>query len=134
MKWIVAAVAVLGCSLCSVAQVAPSPSDPSGAASAQQKPQTTSPMTVEGCLSGSAGTYTLHDKAGSIYTLTGETSKLAAHVGQEVRVIGSANAGSQETSTAGSSGTTSSNGTSNAFQNLHVSSLTKVGGTCSAGQ
>jgi hypothetical protein len=134
MKFIgVAAVLVIGSSLGAFAQVSPSPSDQSGARSAQVNPRAAS-MTVEGCLSGSAGTYTLHDKAGSIYNLTGDTSKFAAHVGQEVRVTGSANAASSTTSTAGSSGTTASNGTSNAFQNLHVASLTKVGGSCSSAQ
>jgi maltose-binding protein MalE len=130
-KFLMLAVMAAGCTLSAVAQVSPSPSDQTGAPSAQENPRSGS-MTVEGCLGGFAGTYTLHDKAGGIYNLTGDTSKLAAHVGQEVRITGSANAASSATSTAGSAGTTASNGTSNAFQNLHVSSLTKVSGSCSS--
>ena len=46
---------------------------------------------LRGCLSGSAGSYTLTDSAsGKTYMLTGKTDKLNAHVGHEVEVKGSA--------------------------------------------
>ena len=47
-------------------------------------------MTVEGCLSGSSGNYTLSDKNGNTYQLTGDTAKLSEHVGHEVKVTGTA--------------------------------------------
>ena len=129
-KLILVAVALMFTGLYAVAQSSPSPSDASGGMSGQVNAHN-SAMTVDGCLSGSAGTFTLRDKAGSIYNLTGDTSKLAAHVGQEVRVTAQANAGSSTPNSAGSAGTTASNGTSNALQTMHVSSLTKVSGSCS---
>lgn len=43
-------------------------------------------MTVEGCLSGSSGNFTLTDKNGMSYQLTGDTAKLSEHVGHEVKV------------------------------------------------
>ena len=45
--------------------------------------------TVEGCLSESGGKYTLTDSRGKSFELTGDTSKLAEHVGHEVKITGS---------------------------------------------
>ena len=45
-------------------------------------------MTVEGCLSGSNGNFTLSDKNGTSYQLTGDTAKLSEHLGHEVKVTG----------------------------------------------
>jgi hypothetical protein len=58
-------------------------------------------MTVEGCLSGSGGNYTLTDAKGATYQLTGDASKLSEHVGHEVKVTGSAKTtpGASETET-----------------------------------
>src|SRR5689334_17788268 len=47
----------------------------------QASPSSGSLHAVEGCLSGSDGKYTLTDKQGTTYQLTGDTSKLAEHVG-----------------------------------------------------
>ncbi len=44
--------------------------------------------TVQGCLQGSGGNYTVTDKNGTTYQLQGDTSKLSAHVGHEVQVTG----------------------------------------------
>jgi len=44
--------------------------------------------TVEGCLQNSNGNFTLTADSGSVYQLTGDTSKLSEHVGHEVRIIG----------------------------------------------
>jgi hypothetical protein len=43
---------------------------------------------VEGCVGGSAGSYTLTDSSGKTYTLAGDTSTLADHVGHQVKVSG----------------------------------------------
>jgi hypothetical protein len=81
-----------------------------------------SETTVQGCLSGSNGTYMLTDKNGTAYQLTGETAKLSAHVGHEVRITG----------TMGSSTATGSMGTqgSNASQTLSVTSMKHISKTC----
>jgi hypothetical protein len=45
-------------------------------------------VTVEGCLDGAIGNYTLTDRAGASYQLTGNTEQLKAHVGETMRVTG----------------------------------------------
>jgi hypothetical protein len=78
-------------------------------------------QTVEGCLSGANGKYTLTDQQGTSYDLTGDTSKLADHVGHEVKITGTTGADSSGTATssAGASG-----------QTLQVSSVKHVSKTC----
>jgi hypothetical protein len=44
--------------------------------------------TIEGCLDGAIGSYTLTDRAGASYRLTGNTALLKIHVGETVRVTG----------------------------------------------
>jgi len=102
--------------------------------------------TIEGCLSGSAGNYTLRDKAtGTTYNLTGSDSEIASHVGQEVRVKGSESNSSEASSTGTTSSPSSSssmnNGSSSAMSNgagsssanhsFTVSSVSKVSSSCS---
>jgi hypothetical protein len=45
-------------------------------------------MTVEGCVDGAIGNYTLTDPAGASYRLTGNTDTLKAHVGATIQVLG----------------------------------------------
>src|SRR2546423_4705149 len=47
---------------------------------------------VEGCLQGSSGNFTLTDNSGTTYQLQGDTSKLNEHIGHEVRITGSTSA------------------------------------------
>jgi hypothetical protein len=83
-------------------------------------------MTVEGCLSGSAGNYTLTDKNGTTYQLTGDTAKLSEHVGHEVKITGM-----EET---GAAGTASSAGsTSASAHQLQVTSVKHISKTCKSG-
>jgi hypothetical protein len=56
-------------------------------------------QSIEGCISGAAGAFTLTDATGKTYQLGGDTSKLADHVGHSVQVTGS-----QEPSSATSAG------------------------------
>ncbi|HKV82848.1 MAG TPA: hypothetical protein VJP02_32165 [Candidatus Sulfotelmatobacter sp.] len=85
-------------------------------------------MTVEGCLSGSNGNFTLTDKSGTSYQLTGDTAKLTEHVGHEIKVTGtSASAG------AGASGSTEPSGTAGAGQALQVTSVKHISKTCKSG-
>jgi hypothetical protein len=58
---------------------------------------------VEGCIGGAAGAYTLTDSSGKVYQLAGDTSKLGDHVGHSVKVTGTvaSAAGGAATSAAG---------------------------------
>jgi membrane protein implicated in regulation of membrane protease activity len=78
-------------------------------------------VTVEGCLSGSSGNFTLTDKNGTAYQLTGDTAKLSEHVGHEVKITGtsaSADASGSQTSASG------------AGQALQVTSMKHISKTC----
>jgi Protein of unknown function (DUF5818) len=103
-----------------VAQNSPaSSSSQSSTSSASQSTSAGSQTTVEGCLSSSAGKYTLTDEQGKTYELTGDTSKLAEHVGHEVKITGSSGS-----SAAGGSAASSGS------QSLEVSSVKHVSKTC----
>jgi len=85
--------------------------------------------TVQGCLSGSSGNFTLTDKNGNTYQLTGDTAKLSEHVGHEVKVTGTtssatASAGGEATGAAGANGNS---------QTLEVSSMKHISKTCQSG-
>ena len=86
--------------------------------------------TVEGCLSGSDGKYTLTDKSGTAYTLTGDTSKLAEHVGHEVKITGNSGSGSASSASGTPDSSASASGSS---QSLEVSSVKHVSKTCQSG-
>jgi len=75
--------------------------------------------TVEGCLSGSDGKYTLTDMHGKTFELTGDTSKLAEHVGHEVKITGTESSGAGSASSAGGS-----------EMSLDVSSVKHISKTC----
>jgi hypothetical protein len=44
---------------------------------------------VQGCVQGSDGNYTLTDSSGTTYMLQGDAAKLNKHVGHEVQITGS---------------------------------------------
>jgi hypothetical protein len=94
------------------AQTAPQPSSDSG-----------SSTTVQGCLSGSEGNYTLTADSGTTYTLTGDTAKLKDHVGHEVSITGKASASSASSA---ASATSSTGG----GQSLEVTSMKHVATSC----
>jgi hypothetical protein len=81
-----------------------------------------SQTTVEGCLSGADGKYTLTDSQGKAYNLTGDTSKLAEHVGHTVKITGMPSSGSDASA---STGMSDSGGMA-----LQVSSVKHVSKTC----
>ena len=85
--------------------------------------------TVQGCLSGSNGSFTLTDKNGNSYQLTGDTAKLGEHVGHEVKITGSAESASSP-SAGGSTTGASANGASQSFQ---VSSVKHISKSCQSG-
>ena len=80
------------------------PTVPDNSQATQQQPdksQTSAPpmgadhsaQNIEGCISGSAGAFTLTDATGKTYQLAGDTSKLADHVGHSVQISGTEEAG-----------------------------------------
>jgi len=94
----------------------PSPSSQTRAASGQ--------TSVEGCLQGSSGNFTLTDSSGATYQLQGDTSKLSKHVGHEVQITGSPS---------GSSAASSGRATSQAGspqQILTVSKMKHISESC----
>ena len=97
--------------------------DQSGAASSRSGQSAGSQMTVEGCLSGSNGNFTITDKNGTSYQLTGDTAKLSEHVGHEVKITGTASSGAGESASAGAGSS----------QTLQVSSVKHVSKTCKSG-
>ena len=74
--------------------------------------------TVQGCLGGADGKYTLTDDKGNTVQLTGDTSKLADHVGHEVKITGSSAGGAMS---------------SGADQSMDVKSVKMVSKTCKGG-
>ncbi|HEV3511368.1 MAG TPA: hypothetical protein VGS05_06665 [Candidatus Sulfotelmatobacter sp.] len=93
-----------------------------------------SETTIQGCLNSSGGSYTLTDASGTTYQLQGDTSKLSAHVNNEVELKGTASGSSSAGSTAGSSASTgSATGSSAGSQMFNVTKVKKVSSTCSTG-
>lgn len=76
---------------------------------------------VEGCLSGADGKYTLTDKHGTTYELTGDTSKLAEHVGHTVEITGTSS---------GSATSTGNKMGAGAAETLDVTSVKHIAKTC----
>ncbi|MGB9120789.1 MAG: hypothetical protein WCE73_09230 [Candidatus Angelobacter sp.] len=67
---------------------------------------------IEGCLNGSAGNWTLTDQSGKTWQLAGDTSKLSDNVGHQVRITGTDNSGSASSSGSMGSSPSSSSGSS----------------------
>jgi hypothetical protein len=88
-------------------------------------------MTVEGCLSGSNGNFTLTDKNGMSYQLTGDTAKLTEHVGHEIKVTGTS--GSAGAGASGSTAPSGTAGSAGAGQTLEVTSVKHVSKSCKSG-
>lgn len=97
-----------------------------------------SSTSIEGCLSGSAGNWTLTDQSGKTWQLAGDTSKLSDHVGHQVRLMGTDNSSSASgssspsssnpSSSAGAAGAGSSSGTQSTFT---VNKVKMISSTCS---
>src|SRR5215469_13703325 len=74
-------------------QTSPSQTNPSTSSSQSSSSNaqsstgdTSGQTTVEGCLSGSNGNYTLTSSSGTTYQLAGDTSQLSDHVGHEMQI------------------------------------------------
>jgi hypothetical protein len=84
--------------------------------------------TVQGCLNGANGSFTLRDKDGNSYQLTGDTAKLSEHVGHEVKVTGTT-----ETTSSTPGGTASGTSANGASRTLQVDSVKHISKTCQNG-
>lgn len=104
-----------------------SQSNPTSASSGQTgSTSANGATTVQGCLSGSSGSYTLTAKDGTSYQLSGDTAKLSEHVGHEVKITGTPSSASATGGTA--TGTAGANA-----QTLEVSSVKHISKTCQNG-
>jgi hypothetical protein len=123
------------CAAWAFAQTSPSQSSSPGSsqdqsATSSQSPATSGDMvTVKGCVSGSAGNYTLTDDSGNAWQLSGDTSKLSEHVGHTVQIKGTTSGGSSGAS--GAAGSTSGTSSASGGQTLNVSSVKHISTTCS---
>ena len=104
-------------------------SDQANSSQSTNAPETT----IEGCLSGSSGSYTLTDASGKIYQLQGDASKLSDHVGHEVRIKGSETGASASASTpSGASASASTSTSGNPSSSASPSSASSPSGNASA--
>ena len=117
----------------------PSTTSPSTAPSQTSPTQSTAPDTsatstdkdsVEGCLSGSAGNFTLTDSAGKSWQLAGDTSKLTEHVGHMVRLSGSQSGGSSSPSSSGASGAAGAGSSASSGGTFTVSKVKMISSSC----
>jgi hypothetical protein len=102
--------------------------DASAPATQSSPISTDSSTAIEGCLSGSSGSYTLTDQSGKAWTLAGDTSKLTEHVGHQIRVMGS---GSDAGSSAASGSSPSSSGASASGSTFTVKKIKMISSSCS---
>ena len=103
----------------------------------------TNSSSIEGCLSGSAGSYTLTDTAGKTWQLAGDTSKLTEHVGHNVRLTGSEGSGGASGSSSGAAGSSASStgagagtgaGASGSQPTFTVQKVKMISSTCPTGK
>jgi len=106
----------------------PSQASQTSASSGQTGSANTGGTTVEGCLSGSSGNYTLTDKNGVSYQLTGDSAKLSEHVGHTVKIMGTSSSASPN-----GSGTDTGTAANGAAQTIEVSSVKHISKTCHNG-
>jgi hypothetical protein len=111
-------------------QSTPSTSSPESSAQTSSQTSAGGETTVEGCLSGSSGSYTLAAKDGTTYQLTGDTAKLSEHVGHEVKITGTSNSAASSPSSGAASSTA---GSTSSQKSLQVSSVKHVAKTCQSG-
>ena len=145
--------ALLLCAALSFAQDSNSTSSPGQTSNSDQN-NAMSGNTVQGCLSGTAGSYMLTDATGVTYQLQGDDSQFSANANKEVEVMGTLGATASAsnapdaapgssgangpangtTDNSGSAGGTASGANANAAKTLTVTSMHKVADSCPASQ
>ena len=110
-------------------------SDPSAQSSASptSSQDSGSAQKIEGCLSQTSSGFALADASGTNYNLTGDTSKLSSHVGEQVEVKGMPASGSASSSaapnaSASAAGAGASGGA--AGESFTVQSVKRIAKTC----
>jgi hypothetical protein len=88
-----------------------------GSSTSSQTASSASEMTIDGCLSVSAGNFTLTDNAGKSYQLQGDTSKLTDLVGKQVSMKGTQNATASATTPSGGTASASTDQSGTASSN-----------------
>jgi len=93
-------------------------------------------LSINGCLSGSSGNYTLTDKTGNSYQLRGISADLSSHVGQQVRISGSAMPSSAAITTTETAATAPTRSSSSVAQvnKITVENVSKLSDHCSPGR
>jgi hypothetical protein len=99
--------------------------DPTSQAAGQSS--TPQNSVIRGCLSGSAGNFTLTDQNGMQYKLVGNDAALQSKVGHEVEITGAENQAATSSSDSHDSSTQTTNG-------LEVSGVRDVSGNCRLGR
>jgi hypothetical protein len=99
----------------------PQAGSPTSASQDSSKGDSGSSQSVEGCLQGANGSFTLTDQSGTTWQLAGDTSKLTEHVGHEVQIKGSTGGASPAGAGAGAAG---------GQQTLTVESVKHMSKTC----
>lgn len=142
-------ITLLGCTAWMVAQSTPSSSEPSSSQSSTTSSQSSagqssagdssamggSETTLQGCLAGSAGSYTLTDASGTQYQLAGDTSKLSGNVNNEVEVKGTASASSASSAASGSAASSGASSPSSAgAKTFNVTKVKKISSSCTSGK
>ena len=126
------------CAVWAFAQTSSTPSQTTPSQTTSTTSSTTSSQTststgketkVEGCLNGSGGNYTLTDSAGKTWQLSGDTSKLAEHVGHKIEVKGTTSPSSGSSGAAAGAGAGASTGSNDT---LNLTSMKMVSPTCTA--
>jgi hypothetical protein len=152
---------LLGAGLFLSALLAIAQDTPQSGSSTSQTPATSSSdqttanpngNSIQGCLRGSSGNYTLVDMAGMTYQLTGDESQMKENVNKQVEVTGAAESKASAGSTGASAGSTGADtGSANAgdansgqtgntpsdkgttsMKTLTVTSIRAVADSCSA--
>jgi hypothetical protein len=107
-----------------VAQDAPS-TDPSPNSQSSKTEQTSSNV-IRGCLSGSAGNYTVTDQNGTQYSIAGPDNQLAARVGHEIEITTRQDQSSESNSQGDQATAKSAN-------SVQVSDVRDISSTCKTG-
>lgn len=109
------------------------PSQTNSAQSSQANPVNAGgEQSVQGCLSGADGNYTLMVKNGTSFKLAGDTAKLAEHIGHEIKVTGTMSSASTSPNTDTSAGTTGQSTPSSGGE-IQVTSVKHIAKTCQSG-
>lgn len=113
-------------------QAAPDTSSTTTQTTTTQTTQTSSDSgnSIEGCLSGSAGNWTLTDQSGKTYQLAGDTSKLSDHVGHQVRIMGTDNSSSAPSSGSAGGSATATGSSSGSQPTFTVQKVKMISSSC----